>query len=116
MAASGKYTASTVFKAVDKYTNPVKVMSKTTGNFATKAQAGLMSVERSARRLNKATSMLSRTMKGMVAGIGLTVMIQGAATAALTLDKNLSAASAKFQVFDRESETYIKLEKTWVKS
>jgi len=112
MAATGKYTASTVFKAVDQYTNPVKAMSRTTGNFATKAQAGFLSVERSARKLNKTTNLLSSSMKGLVAGVGLTMALTGAATAAMTLDQNLSSAAAKFQIFDRESDTYKRLEDT----
>ncbi len=104
-----KFSISSIYKAVDKFTAPLKRMEQASMRFASKTETGFARAERGARRLNKPVDMLAKKfgrIAALVGGISLGMAFYQGAQAVVDLDKNISAAAAKFQIFDRESDVF----------
>lgn len=107
-------TLKTIFKAVDKMTAPIKAMTKASKGFGRKTQIAMAKAERSVRKLMSPVTRLTKKFGGIAAiagGLTLGAAVSAGATAFVDLDKNISAASAKFGVFDRDSDVFKSIRK-----
>ncbi len=106
------FSVKTSFTAVDKITATVKKMGRGISSFSRKAGINIGKLSKKFERFDKRIGKsLKKVGKFAAIGGGLTLglFLQQSATAALDFDKNISAAAAKFGVFDRKSETFVKL-------
>lgn len=104
----------TVYKAIDKFSAPLKRMAKASKGFGQKAHLAMAKAERGVRRLLTPLNKLTKRFGGIAAivgGLTLGAAAAAGASAFVDLDKNISAASAKFGVFDRQSDVFISIRK-----
>lgn len=104
----------TVYKAIDKFSAPLKRMAKASKGFGQKAHLAMAKAERGVRRLLAPLNKLTKRFGGIAAivgGLTLGAAAAAGASAFVDLDKNISAASAKFGVFDRQSDVFISIRK-----
>lgn len=97
-----------VFTAIDRLTSPMRKMGRGVKGFANKSILAIERLNRSFGRLNKRL----KTAIGLGGGFAVAFAVGQGARAFLDLDKNISAAAAKFQIFDRQSDAFIKLKRT----
>jgi len=97
---------STKFKAIDSMSSVMTKMSKTTSMFGQRATATFDRVSRAGRKLNKTFSGLGGQVAGLAGGFAVASAVQAGATAFVSFDKSITAASAKFGIFDKESDSF----------
>lgn len=108
------FSAATKFTAVDAFSSTLGRMSRSVGAFSSKATTAFSKVNRSVDAMNKK---INNSVKGLgeitgiLGAVSAAGFIQTAADATLELDRNVSAAAAKFGVFDRNSKSFEALEK-----
>lgn len=102
------------FSAIDGLTAPFKKMTAGARKFSKSAAVAFSKVERRARKLNQSINKSIKGFGGIAAiagGVALGTVISAGASAFVDLDKNISAASAKFGVFDRNSQVFLDIKK-----
>lgn len=100
---------SVSIKALDKLTAPFKKMGSGVASFGRSAATVFAKVDRRARKLNKSLNNVTKKFGGIAAiagGLTLGAAVASGADAFVTLEKNISAASAKFGIFDRTEEQF----------
>lgn len=108
-------TLKTIYSAVDKFSAPLKKMAAASRGFGAKVATSMGKAERAIRRLNAPMNKVTRKFGGMAAlagGLTLGIAVSQGAQAVVEFDKSLSAASAKFGVFDRSSKAFTQLKDT----
>ena len=110
MAAFG---VSIKFTAVDKLTRTVKNLERGVKRFGKQAGFSFKKASQNVvsfdRRLNTTLKRLT-SLAAIAGGLTIGAFLGKAATAAIDLDRNISAAAAKFSIFDRESDAFVRLE------
>lgn len=102
------FKVPSVFTAVDRLTAPVRNMTSSVQGFAMKA-------DRAINKVNSRLSLMNKQIRGTVmlgAAMALSMGAYGGAGAVMELDKSMSAAAAKFQIFDRGSNAFKKIRQT----
>lgn len=107
-------TLASKFIAVDKFTAPVRQMGSATRKFAKQASVSFAKVERVTRKMNNSINNVAKSIGGVVGiagGLALGVGISSGADAVVDFDKSLTAAAAKFEIFDRLDKNFIAITK-----
>lgn len=108
-------TLKTIYKAVDKFSAPLRKMAAASQGFGAKTQAAMAKAERATRRLLRPFDKVMKKLGGIGAiagGLSVAMAFGAGARAVMDLDKNLGAAAAKLGIYDRTSEAYMKLKDT----
>jgi len=108
------FVVASKFTAKDAFSKVVDRMQTKTSTFARKGSNGFNRVSKSITGLNrKVSSSLSKfgALAALGGGLTLGAAISTAANDIVDFDKNISAASAKFQVFDRSEDTFKNISK-----
>ncbi len=90
---SQTFTIPSVFKAIDKYTAPVRKMQSATSRFAAVAETSVIRAERGFRRMMSPVRRLNRMLGGFGLLIGGSLFI-GAVTSAVNVFKDFEQANA----------------------
>ena len=107
------FSVSTKFNATDNFSNTLRRFGRGASTAATKATSAFKTTDRQIKRLNKSINGTAKGLGSVTAlagGLSMATFAQTAADATLELDKNISAAAAKFGEFDRGSKTFKALE------
>lgn len=108
-------TLKTIYKAYDKFSAPLKKMAAASTRFGKKTQVAMAKAERATRRLLKPMNRITKKLGGIGAiagGLSIAMAFGAGSRAIVDLDKNLGAAAAKFGIYDRGSEAFLKLKET----
>lgn len=100
---------SVSIKALDKLTAPFKKMTSAVSSFGRSALTVFAKVDRRARKLNQSLNKITKRFGGIAAiagGLTIGAAVASGADAFVSLEKNISAASAKFGIFDRTTEQF----------
>lgn len=92
MAAT--FTASAVFKAVDRVSAVMSKMGRATQSFAKRSEIAFSRIEMQSRRLNKTFNKLTGTIGKLGLGFGALMIAQQIATANIELDSSFASLSA----------------------
>jgi TP901 family phage tail tape measure protein len=107
----------TIYKAVDKVSAPLKAMQRASKGFGQKTQLAMAKAERAVRKLMSPLDRMAKKFGKfalIAGGISIGAAFTAGANAFVDLDKNLSAAAAKFGIFDRASDSFRALKETAV--
>lgn len=114
------YTASAVFKAVDKVSATMNKMGRATQSFAKKSEIAFARIEMQSRRLNQRFSKLTGTIGKLGLGFGALMIAQHIATANIELDASLASLSAitgktgeQFIAFEKQVQSVSKTQKAF---
>lgn len=88
------FTASAVFKAVDKVSAVMAKMGRSTQSFAKRSEIAFARIEMQSRRLNKTFNKLAGTVGKLGLGFGALMIAQQIATANIELDASFASLSA----------------------
>lgn len=105
MAAT--FTASAVFKAVDKVSSVMSKMSRGVQSFSKRTQIAFSRIEMQSRRLNKGFSKMLGVVGKLGLGFSALMIAQQIATANIELDASLASLSAITGKTGAQFETYV---------
>jgi len=114
------YTASAVFKAVDKVSGIMSKMSRSTQSFAKRSELAFARIEMQSRRLTKRFNKLTGVVGKLGLGFGALMIAQQIAIANTELDASLASLSAitgktgeQFVAFEKQVDAVSKSQKAF---
>jgi len=96
------FVIPTVFKAIDKFTAPVKRMRAGMQSFSQKAGKGLARLDRNVRKLTPSLGALGKQMLSFGGAIAVSAALSSGVNAAMDYEKNMASLQAITGVTDAE--------------
>jgi TP901 family phage tail tape measure protein len=114
------FTASAVFKAVDKVSAVMGRMTRATSSFAKRTEIAFSRIERQSRKLTQRFNKMLGVVGKLGLGFSALMIAQNIATANIELDKSMASLSAitgktgeEFIAFEKQVDSVAKSQKTF---